>query len=355
MDTKDSHLPSGTYLLEKLATTFLPVLNTDGTFPIVIGRSSLNELHVPNGITAERRKLNGPRIALRNPRSGHRVRQNTALWPEDGLQEARVPVIIMVAAGRADIKMADYILNCPTGTIIFVPPSIPYPSGAHPHLEGPHTSSGYCDLLWITPMGKGIDIWTCHSRGMEHHGSAGGEKQFLPNESIPRFLNAFQNEVEAERRPLDRVLQDLVRILYISICRDLRHLQATPQSKLSEAMEQNMPTDIDRARHYIHDHLNDSLQLNILARNVGMSCSHFTKRFKAETGQSAHQYIIDCRLERAKNLLRETNWTTRSIAQIVGMQSNHHFRQFFRRHMQITPLQYREQSTRPANPTDINA
>jgi transcriptional regulator GlxA family with amidase domain len=203
--------------------------------------------------------------------------------------------------------------------------------------------------MWITPSGEGIDFWMCHSRSTQHLESASGEKAFVPNKHLPQFLTAFQDEVEVVGRPLETVLQQLVQILLVSICRDLRQLHAVlPPNSPDSSGRSIVINDIDRAVHYINDHLGEHLSLDMLARRVGMSRSGLTKRFREETGYSVHQYISNCRLERAKTLLQETNWSMRSIARLTGLRTSHDLRRFFQQHIGMTPLQYRAQMYRLA-------
>lgn len=94
---------------------------------------------------------------------------------------------------------------------------------------------------------------------------------------------------------------------------------------------------------YIHDNLALKLSLNRLANLVNMSTYNFCRWFKNSTGISPHQYIIQCRIKRAKFLLAYTKLSLVEIALNIGCSSQTNFTVLFKKHMGITPKVYRNQ------------
>jgi len=94
---------------------------------------------------------------------------------------------------------------------------------------------------------------------------------------------------------------------------------------------------------YIHDNLALKLSLEKLAVLVNMSSYNFCRWFKHSTGVSPHQYIIQCRIKRAKFLLAYTKLPLVEIALNIGCSSQTNFTVLFRKHMGITPKAYRNQ------------
>jgi AraC-like DNA-binding protein len=68
---------------------------------------------------------------------------------------------------------------------------------------------------------------------------------------------------------------------------------------------------LQRGMELIHEHLEKDLKLGELAATVGVSPYHFARLFKQSTGQTPHQYVITCRIERAKHLLAHTDLSPR--------------------------------------------
>ena len=94
---------------------------------------------------------------------------------------------------------------------------------------------------------------------------------------------------------------------------------------------------------YINDNLENDLTLAELASVVQMSTYHFARLFKQSTGLAPHQYVIDCRIERAKMLLAQRKLSITEICYQVGFQSRSHFSALFRKHTTMTPKVYRDQ------------
>lgn len=93
---------------------------------------------------------------------------------------------------------------------------------------------------------------------------------------------------------------------------------------------------------YIHEHLDQDLSLTKLAELVQISPYYFARLFKQSTGLASHQYIIRCRIEKAKKLLSQTQLPLIEICYQVGFQNQSHFTRVFRRHTQLTPKTYRK-------------
>lgn len=94
---------------------------------------------------------------------------------------------------------------------------------------------------------------------------------------------------------------------------------------------------------YIHENLDKDLSLLDISATVGMSMYYFSRQFKQSIGLAPHQYVMNCRIERAKKLLSKTNQTIEQISSQVGFQSQSHFTNVFRKFTGVTPRVYREQ------------
>jgi AraC family transcriptional regulator len=93
---------------------------------------------------------------------------------------------------------------------------------------------------------------------------------------------------------------------------------------------------------YINEHLDYSLTLAELAASVQMSPHYFATLFKQSTGLTPHQYVMKCRIDKAKQLLHIPELTLVEICQQVGFQSQSHFTKVFREHTKTTPKVYRD-------------
>jgi AraC family transcriptional regulator len=92
---------------------------------------------------------------------------------------------------------------------------------------------------------------------------------------------------------------------------------------------------------YIHEHLSRDIKLADLAGLIGMSQFHFSHLFKQSIGTSPYQYLLQQRIERAKQLLKQTDRSIMDIALECGFNSHSHLSKQFRQLVGITPKAYR--------------
>jgi AraC family transcriptional regulator len=97
-----------------------------------------------------------------------------------------------------------------------------------------------------------------------------------------------------------------------------------------------------QATDYINKNLRDDLSLGRISEVLCMSPCHFAHVFKQTTGDTPHRYVADCRMEKAKYLLRETKFSVSAIAQMVGYSSQSYFSTVFRQFTGQSPLRYRD-------------
>ncbi|KAB8331766.1 AraC family transcriptional regulator [Scytonema tolypothrichoides VB-61278] len=92
---------------------------------------------------------------------------------------------------------------------------------------------------------------------------------------------------------------------------------------------------------YIHEYLSEEIKLSQLAELLGMSQFHFSRLFKQSVGIPPHQYLLQQRVERAKQLLKQTELSITEVAFLCGFNSHSHLSKWFRQLTGITPKTYR--------------
>lgn len=94
---------------------------------------------------------------------------------------------------------------------------------------------------------------------------------------------------------------------------------------------------------YIYAYLDRDLSLKELGTVVQMSPNYFLQLFKNTTGITPHQYVIRCRIERAKDLIRLGNLSIAEIAIQVGFVDQSHLHRNFKRLVGVTPKTFSQQ------------
>jgi len=104
----------------------------------------------------------------------------------------------------------------------------------------------------------------------------------------------------------------------------------------------SLRSPVDAARDFIETHHHRGIGVSDVAAHAGLDASYLLKLFRAKTGKNLRDYLIAVRLERARLLLRENVLTVAQVAQSVGFHSYASFEKTFRRHLNLTPTEYRD-------------
>lgn len=98
-----------------------------------------------------------------------------------------------------------------------------------------------------------------------------------------------------------------------------------------------------RLLEFVEVHLDGDLRLDVLAAEVGLSAFHFAHAFRAATGLTPHQYVLQQRVSRAKALLKVAHLGMAEIAAAAGFSSGTNFVRAFRERVGVTPGTWRLQ------------
>jgi AraC-like DNA-binding protein len=93
---------------------------------------------------------------------------------------------------------------------------------------------------------------------------------------------------------------------------------------------------------FMLDNLRSDLRLADFAREAGMSVSHFSERFRRQTGQSPMAYFIQLRMRLACRLLDLSRKPVKTVASDTGYRDPYYFSRVFKKSMGISPEKYRE-------------
>ena len=98
---------------------------------------------------------------------------------------------------------------------------------------------------------------------------------------------------------------------------------------------------LSRVCELIEARLNTPIGLKDLAREARLSRFYFAKLFRNSTGHSPYQYVMQRRIERAKDMLAQGKLSGWEIAQETGFSSESHLALVFRRHIGVGPAEFR--------------
>lgn len=140
-----------------------------------------------------------------------------------------------------------------------------------------------------------------------------------------------------------------------------RHFELLLKSKLNEFMYllyyhryvlRKQTDDIYRKNErirelidFINNNYQKDLSIEYLANFMGYSKTHFMSVFKQHSGSSCTEFIIQVRLSKACDLLINTTNPILEIATSIGFNNLSNFNRQFKRYYELTPSQYRKQSS----------
>ena len=96
-----------------------------------------------------------------------------------------------------------------------------------------------------------------------------------------------------------------------------------------------------RVQEYVEAGLANQITLQDLAQQARLSQFHFARAFKQSIGLSPHQHLLQRRIERAKQLLTDTDESIAAVASQVGYEDPTQLARLFKSRLNLTPSQYR--------------
>jgi AraC family transcriptional regulator len=211
------------------------------------------------------------------------------------------------------------------GHLWVVPRSVPHLSS----FQGPHGGV----LLSI-----GTSQLDCHIGPLMH----GGRIELAP------VFNMEDGQMEHLLRALVAVAQDgsgadplLGELLVNAACIRLAKRFAVSRLNTVPRLGGLPKARLKRVLEYIDANVGRNITLSELASVVNMSVYYFAVLFRQSTGLSPHQYVLNQRVERAKELLRDPKLSVMDISMSVGFEHQNNFARAFRRVIGVSPRQFR--------------
>lgn len=144
----------------------------------------------------------------------------------------------------------------------------------------------------------------------------------------------------------DHYFQSIEACSNMSELMDISHtMQADFIERVHKCHQNNdYSAEIRACMEYIDFHLEENINLSILAHETGYTDYYLSKKFKKETGLSIKDYIREKRIERAKFLLDKTNESVQEIGERLRFCSQSYFTETFRKEVGMPPTEYRNRS-----------
>lgn len=196
------------------------------------------------------------------------------------------------------------------GMMLYLPPNT-----AHEY----HCDTGIWETIYITFGGSGlVAFW-------DFEPSVWAEFKSFDFESRYDVLYSYKHRPEA------------VKELSVALYSMLLELKDSVEGISPSAREKKHI--MTRAMHELAE--SDEPSLERIASRIGISEAHFCRMFKEYTGFRPFEYMNLLKLQKAKELLKNTEMSISEISQSVGYESHSYFSMLFKRYMGVTPTEYR--------------
>ena len=166
------------------------------------------------------------------------------------------------------------------------------------------------------------------------------EEELAGRPFLKSTLDQLSAEYQSSQPGADLVVNKLTEIVLVELIRiDFGRSEKSP---FVQALSDKQ---IARALGQLHAHPETPWTLASLAESIGLSRAALAKRFKKLTGVPMFDYLTRVRMQRARELLRETRLPLYEVASRVGYESDLAFTRTFKKHAGTTPTRYRKAGT----------
>jgi len=155
---------------------------------------------------------------------------------------------------------------------------------------------------------------------------------------IEAIARSFKHEMESPEIASSLYMGSLANLLIVRLLRN--HCVFKPKVKTyTDGLSKQK---LQLAIAYIQDHLSEDISLAEIAAYLGISQYYFCRLFKQSTGITPHRYLLQKRVERAKELLRQRDGLSLlEVASLSGFADQSHLTTQFRKSTGMTPKSYR--------------
>ena len=107
---------------------------------------------------------------------------------------------------------------------------------------------------------------------------------------------------------------------------------------------------IDQVKNYIHSRYHTPLSLTDVSHEIGISSAYLSSIFKEVVGMTFTNYLLDVRIEQAKELLTTRRYKVNEVARKVGYNDIRHFSELFKKKVGVNPKDYKVDRNRTQTP-----
>lgn len=244
--------------------------------------------------------------------------------------------IAYIFSGEGKYRIEDGIYSVQEGDLVILNPGVRHQSLACPEAEVPSTEFfvGFSDIR-ITGC---PDNFLPLPGGQYVLHTAGELRQRLL-----KICSSMEAENAVRRQGRYFMMKAYLMQMLLLIIREQCEPMERPMGCAFESA--NKKYVVEQIMNYIEDHYSEKISLDQIAENMYLSPFYISRIFKSETGNAPIRYLINIRLEKARELLEGGyEGSIQEVAALVGYDDAYHFSKLFKKRYGISPSQARRRS-----------
>lgn len=176
------------------------------------------------------------------------------------------------------------------------------------------------------------------------------KKNKIEPQRVRKILCGFITKVSSMEKDFQSALEDyseddivwhIERIdTYIELCYYVIHLLTEIGQKMKLIRYERSKKIIERAKLYIQEHFREEITLKMVADYVYLNPNYFSKLFKEEVNKNFIDYLIEKRIETAKEMLKAPGIKVYEVAQSIGYDEVVSFNRAFKKVVGVSPKEY---------------
>ncbi len=200
------------------------------------------------------------------------------------------------------------------------------------HRYRPMKKEGWTEF-WISVNGDLIHDW-------QNRGLLNTDNPLIHLQRPEVLILQYQEIINSLKERTRQLPTSIAAHALMIITAAIDHHAASNVGSSQRHLKDYSPT-VSAAIYEIWNHSHQQISVAAIARRLNVVRRTLERLFLKETGHSVHDELMNCRLERAKRLLLETQTSIKSVAYAAGFSSVSNMSRVFRRELNITPSEYR--------------
>lgn len=159
------------------------------------------------------------------------------------------------------------------------------------------------------------------------------------NNELKNLIHLFMQESKNHQPGHQLILESLGNLIVVNLLRQSKSNLPVLLTERNYTEKENIKRAID----YLREQYNQDFSLHDLAQVANLSPYHFSRVFKHEVGKTPYEFLLDVKLERARDLLKNSRKTITEICYSCGFNNLSHFTMVFKKKMGVSPSHYRRE------------